>query len=299
MKVLLTDVTGVVGSRVLDILLKKNHDVYVLVHNPARLEEFQHKGVHALSGNAEENGSWLGQLPEELDYVINSIVPQLPARVSLKQIEETYAPLMFNITKNLLYAATKTKAKHFYQTADAHIYLNTGNVVNERTGFNRDAGNYGRLFMEMIPYVQSQKGIPVTVCVHGLIYDSTGNTIPEIPATAGRLPIVGGGENFMQLTHADDLAAGIVFAIEKNCEAPVLNIVDDKPVTQKEFIQILAMKRQQSTAPVPKFLATPLFGEVLTNTLSESLQVNNDDLKAMGYWLKFPDIRAGFALGLT
>ncbi|MDQ3098963.1 MAG: NAD(P)-dependent oxidoreductase [bacterium] len=297
MKIFLTGATGLLGSRVLELLLKKNHDIWVLIHDQSRLEEFQHKGVHAMVGNAEENGSWLGQLPEEIDITLNLIIPTIPARLSLKQVENEIAPLVFNIGKNVLYASQKTNAKRFYQIADVHCYQNSGIEITEKSLLNRDATDWGRIYMDMFPYLQNQKNMPVTFLMHGLLYDSAGNTRPELPRIAGRFPIVGNGANVLSLTHIEDLAAAISFVIDTNFSQQFLNIVDDKPIPQKDFLKLLALKNQIATVPLPTFLATPALGDILTNTLTTSIHVSNHELKSLGYWLKFPDISSGFAPG--
>ncbi len=285
------------GTSVLNQLLKKEHDIWVLIKDTHNLEEYQHKSMHAMSGDASENGSWLGQLPQQLDIVINLIPPQVPARLSLNQAENEIATNMFNIGKNLLYAATRCQAKRFYQISDVHCYNNTGTVISEKSPLDRDSQNWGRLYMELIPYLQSQHNLKVTLFMHGLLYNSSGSTTPKIPLLAGKLPVVGNGSNLISLTHEEDLSSALVFALEKEFDQPVLNIVDDKPILQKEFIDLLSLRRNCSSFTVPAFLARPLIGEVLANTLCESIQVNNSELKSLGYWLKFPDIKAGLAAG--
>jgi NAD dependent epimerase/dehydratase family enzyme len=296
MKIFLTGASGLVGSRVLDILLKKNHDVWVLIHDPNRLEEFQHKSVHAMTGNAEENGSWLAQLPDKIDVTIDTITPQLLPRLSLKQVESTIAPLLFNIGKNISYAAGKTNCQRLYTLADVHCYINSGIEITEKSALNRDANDIGRLYMDILPYLQSQKNIAVTTLMHGIIYDSQGHTRPEIPKIAGKIPLIA-GNTLVALTHAEDLANAIVFAVESNFDQSFLNVVDDKPISQKEFLSYLALRNQTTTIPLPAFLASPMIGDIMTKTLSTSIQVKNQQLKSLGYWLKFPDIQAGFAPG--
>lgn len=295
MKIFIAGPSGMIGTKVVEILLQKKHEIWALVHNPEQIDYFQSKGVHTIVGNAEENGSWLGQLPEEIDYTLNLIIPSLPTRLSLKQIENQYAQYIFNIGKNVLYAATKTKSKRMFQLADVHSYVNSGIEITERSPFNRDSADIGKIYTDMIPYLQNSKDTLVTLVMHGLIYNSEGQTKPEIPVLAGRLPIVGHGENFLSLIHAEDLATAIVFLLESDYQKPVINIVDDLPISQKEFIHLLAAKRQLGSAIVPAFLAPTVVGEVLSNTLSTSIQVKNQELKSLGYWLKYPTIKAGIS----
>ncbi len=294
MKVLIAGATGFIGSLIVEQLLKKAHDVWVLLPDQSQLEEYQHMSVHAMVGNAAENGTWLSQLPDNLDFIVNAIFPNISVRLSLKQIENEGASHYFNVGKNLLYAAEKTGVKRMYQFAPLYCYTNTGVEITEKSILNRDTNTIGKLYMDLLPYLTNQK-VQSTVLMHGLLYNFTGFTFPEIPRVAGRIPIIGGGENLLVLTHIVDLASACVFLLEKEIAEHFINVVDDKPLRQKEIMQRLGLKTQSGTVPLPKFAATPLLGDVLTSTLTESIQAKNNLLKSFGYWLKYPDMNAGFA----
>jgi uncharacterized protein len=299
MRILLLGGTGFIGSRVLDLLINHKHDVWLLIRDKTRLEEYQHKGCHVILGNAEENGRWIDSLPAELDYIINLVKPDFPSiRITSADMDKKYTPFMTQVAKNITYIASKTNPKRIYQTSRIFYYKPVGiQWINEKAEFNRDPDNWGKLSVGLIKHLLEYKNTPTTFILFGsVVYDSAGtfarNTIPTM--YRNQYSIIGNGENWLQLTHIEDAAAGLVHLMEMNFSEQVINIVDDKPIAQKDFFKMIAYKTHSpGPLPIPLFLAKTLYGDIVANSLAESLRVKNDLLKSTGYWLKFPDYQSG------
>jgi uncharacterized protein len=300
MKILLLGGTGFIGSRVRELLLKSGHDIWLLVRDVTKIEQFQHSGYHVLEGKADENGRWLNSLPEELDTIINLVKPDFPKiRITSADMEKIYSPFMLNVAKNITYIASKRNVKRIFQDARILNYPEFGGQwLTEKTGLNRSPANWGKLFSDSISFLQNFKQTPTTLLLFGgIIYSSEGvfanKTVPYM--FGKQYAIIGKGDNWIQLTHVDDAAAAIAHLIEKNFSEPLINIVDDKPISQKEFFGLLSYQQHISKPiPVPQFIGKTLFGDIVSNSLSQSYRAKNDLLKSTGYWLKYPDYQAGF-----
>ena len=106
---------------------------------------------------------------------------------------------------------------------------------------------------------------------------------------AGEARLEGTGERYLNMVHRDDVAGGIVAALEGGQPSEVYNIVDSEPVTQIELFAWLA-KHLKHPLPAggPADLSTK---RGVTNK-----QVSNQRLRTeLGYSLKYPTFREGYA----
>ncbi len=70
MKILVTGATGFVGSHLCELLNNSGHEVFALVRNPAKAEEFKIPGQH-IKGDLS-SFEWITALPDNLDAVIHT-----------------------------------------------------------------------------------------------------------------------------------------------------------------------------------------------------------------------------------
>ncbi len=105
MNILITGATGFVGSHLTDLLEQQGHNLYVLVRNQAKYEEFNVKGNIIKGSLAIDDGNtWIEELPENLDTVIH-----LAGIVQSYDVEQFYK---INAT------ATKTLVKDLQKRYD-------------------------------------------------------------------------------------------------------------------------------------------------------------------------------------
>jgi len=77
MKILLTGANGYIGSRLIPLLLKADHELYLLVRDPnrLRLSDVDHKRVHIIQGDLLKPET-LKNIPKDLDaayYLVHSM----------------------------------------------------------------------------------------------------------------------------------------------------------------------------------------------------------------------------------
>jgi len=115
------------------------------------------------------------------------------------------------------------------------------------------------------------------------------------PLQKGKMPIIGDGSSVWSFIHLDDAAAATVLALERG-RPGVYNVVDDDPAPMREWLPAMAnalgVKRPRR---VPLWLAK-LFGGGLVTMMSESTGLTNAKAKReLGWRLKYPSWRQGFA----
>jgi len=116
--------------------------------------------------------------------------------------------------------------------------------------------------------------------------------------------VVGSGENYMSFAHVEDLAEAYVLAAEEIGYSPppeerpvtqMFNLVDDQPLTQKEWLSVVARALGK---PIPPAISVEesakQAGELWTESVTCSVRVKNDRAKsALGWMLKYPTVRVG------
>jgi nucleoside-diphosphate-sugar epimerase len=73
MKIFVTGATGFVGSHLCDKLVSEGHELYILVRNQNKLEEFKVPGT-IINGSLSytDPNDWISQLPNDIDAVVHT-----------------------------------------------------------------------------------------------------------------------------------------------------------------------------------------------------------------------------------
>jgi len=111
----------------------------------------------------------------------------------------------------------------------------------------------------------------------------------------GLYRVVGDGAYFANLVHVEDCAAAYRFALEKAPAGETFLVMDDGPVTMREFSDFLAKEMgRRPPGTVPPFLAKLVVGRDAVQVLTESVRLRNAKIKArLGWAPKYPTFREG------
>lgn len=106
--------------------------------------------------------------------------------------------------------------------------------------------------------------------------------------------IVGGGRAVWSPLHIDDAAAAFAAAVESD-RAGLWHVVDDEPVTVREFLTAFAERLgAQPPRRVPVWLARLLAGRYLADFMTSSMETNNEAFRRDFDWApRFPSYREG------
>lgn len=299
MKILVCGVENMVGELLIEQLKLQQHEVTAVIEDVALFEKYKTQEILAIQGNLQENGLWMKYIPQELDYIINCSYPKVPEHLSLGKIENEYAQQMLRIGQNLIYIATSKKVKRIFQMGNIFYYSSAGDThVSEKTPRDLAPENYGAIFNGVIGQLTAQKDVPYTLALAGqFIYDSSGKIFPSVPMLMHSTFIMPGTESqYLQLTHIEDYVGAIVHLLSTEANLPIINIVDNTAVQQNQFFGIIgSIHKLQHAISMPSAIASIICGDAYVKSLEKTITSKNDLLKSTGYWLKYPDYKAGFA----
>jgi len=107
----------------------------------------------------------------------------------------------------------------------------------------------------------------------------------------GEARISGDGARIINMIHRDDVVRAIIAALERGKGGSVYNVVDDEPVTQREFFRWLSGQLSMPMPPAANEQEMANRKRGLTNK-----RVSNRKLKlALGCELRYPTFRQGYS----
>jgi uncharacterized protein len=124
----------------------------------------------------------------------------------------------------------------------------------------------------------------------GLVLSEKGGLLEKLltPARLGLSTAFGDGEQFMSWIHIDDLARMFVTAMEQKSMKGVYNAVAPNPVTNTDFLKTLArtLNRPYILPNTPKFMMKLAFGE-LSSVITGGNKVSSEKIEKTGFTFQF------------
>jgi len=291
-KILIGGGSGLVGSRLTDMLMSKGYNVTHLsrskeskswvdaiqwdVENhkldPKDLEGFDIVINLAGAGIADE--AWSAKRKKVIrDSRVNS---NLLLRDSLEHLR--VKPSLFISASAIGYYGLQT-SEHVYKEED-----NPGNDFLAQTciEWESSANEVAKL------------GIPTAMVRIGLVLSDEGGALPEMekPFRWGVGAPLGSGKQGMPWIHIDDLCGIFIHIIENKLEG-VYNGAAPNGVSNKEFTKILAevLNRKLLLPAVPGFMIKLVMGDRANLVLKGSL-VSSEKILDTGYAFEFSKLKA-------
>jgi NAD dependent epimerase/dehydratase family enzyme len=297
MKILIVSDNGLIADPLRQLLVANQHDIWILTSDESKRQLLQHSAVHLVLGNPAENGSWLNVLPPALDLIINLYTPYPNQKISNADLENIQATQITKIAQNISYIAERTKCPKLFQLIPPNYYGNvvTG-TISERNPENLNSFALG--YQGLIRHFNAAANIATTFLIlANFIYNSEGQTYPAIPKLFNKIyPIINHGDNWISVIHLDDLCSSILHLLNNNISEKIINLVDGKPIMQKDWIKMLSrVNLLPHPLPIPTAISNLLYGQAATTNLTNSAKLKNELLKSTNYWFKYPDYQAGLA----
>ena len=245
MKVFLTGGTGFIGGHVARKLRERGDEVRVLVRSSAKAEPLVALGCEPVIGDLADTAAIATGL-EGCDAVIHG------AAIYEVGIPESEHRAMYesNVlgTENVLRAALEAKTPKVVYVSTIGAYGNThGEVVDETYEHpGKDFTSYyeqtkyeaHRVAQRMI----AEEDLPCVIVQPGGVYgpddhSAIGKTISDF--VAGRLPLLPFPDLGMNMVHVDDVADGILLALDKGVPGQAYNL-GGQITTMREMIGTVA-----------------------------------------------------------
>ena len=242
MKTLVTGANGLVGSHLVDLLVQRGESVRALVLPDDPSERLRTGNVEVLRGDLR-NAESVVLAVTGVDRVLHCA-----ARKGPWGPWDQYEAVNVQGVRNLLRAAMAAGVRRFVHVSSITVL---GSDINgsgdESLPFRHEPNPYTRSKIQAELLLQEEirrNQAPVTIVRPGLIYGprdtgSFGRFASLLQQ--GKMVVIGPGMNHLPLVYVRDVAESILLAAEKSrAIGGAYNIVNDQPVTQREYVAAIA-----------------------------------------------------------
>jgi nucleoside-diphosphate-sugar epimerase len=296
MKILVTGATGVVGRRLMPILVRAGHEVRAVARSREKADALRAQGVKPVALDLFSPDAVERAVPG-MDAVINLATSIPPAsRAFLPWAWKENNRIRHVVSGHIVDAAIAAKVPRVIQESFAPIYIDGGDAwLDENTPVK--PVRYNRAIVDAEHAVErfTRAGGTGVVLRFAMFYGpDSGFTADMIRwAKKGRAAAFGSPDGYISSVSHDDAAAAVAAAL--SAPAGIYNVVDDEPVTRRAFYSALAAS---VGAPPPKFF--PVWMKYLVGSMGELLgrsqRISNRKLKSATSWTpRYPSVREGFA----
>jgi 2-alkyl-3-oxoalkanoate reductase len=317
MKVFVAGATGALGRELVPQLVARGHEVVGMTRTEAKQDLLRSLGARPVVADALDPDAVAQAVASGEPEVIVHQLTALSGKMSLRDArhpERLEGAIMTNrlrteATDHLLAAGRAVGARRFVaQSFGAFRFAGTGEPVQtEADPLDPDPRQPG---LEAILYLEQavttiEWGEGLVLRYGGFYGPGTGISLDPDAVMAGpirrrRFPIVGGGGGVWSFIHIEDAAAATALSVEHG-EPGIYNVVDDEPAPVREWLPVLASALDaKPPRRVPRWLVRLLAGETATLMMTEAWGgTSNDKTKReLGWQLRYPSWRLGFAQGL-
>lgn len=297
MRVFLAGATGVIGRRLLPMLIESGHDVVAMTRSEERTAALRERGAEPVVADALD--------PDGLDAALDAARPEavvhqltdLPSFIDPRRAAEQYAPndrLRREGTANLVRAAHRAGARRIVSQSIAFAYAPGPGLAGESDPLYTDAPDpWDRSVAAVQALEDTTLGRGDSALPEGVVlrygffygpdtaYARDGGIAKQVAAR--RFPVVGRGEGVFSFVHVDDAARAAVAALERG--DGILNVVDDDPAPMREWLpayaEALGAKRP---IRVPRFLARIVAGRFTLVLATELRGASNERARSTLGW---------------
>ena len=312
LKIFIAGGSGFIGRHLIKAFKSHGHEVYGLARDRVRGKILEELGCEPIIGNLLTTGPWERKI-EKFDVAIGCTMPgkrgQPPAMQQVPELLKSHT----DGCSILINAAMEGQIRGLLLTFGVLGYGEHGEDWVDETTPMAPLG-YGRFIgaaRDQLKHLAESKRLPATFMFPGWVYGNGGwfkeQLLPGLEQDQARL--VGAGGNYISFVHAEDLAEAYVLAAEAHGYAPeqeyrpvtqMLNLVDDQPVTQKEWLSTVARALGK---PLPGSISmedcAKQAGDLWAESITCSTRVKNDRAKAaLGWTLTHPTIKEGVPAAL-
>ena len=256
----ITGATGQVGSNIAELLIEQGERVRALVRYSSDVSFLKTLGVELITVDYAN--------PETLHQGVSGadIVYHCAARVSDWGPWDAFQREVVDVTKHVLTACEKESVGRVLYVSSISAYghpkVKPGDLIREDAplGQNPWLWDHYAKAKQLAEEVARKYPGPITIVRPSWIYGPRDRvTIPRVvPALRSkRVPIIGSGENYLNLIFGRDVARGCILAANHpNTAGEIFNLCSRGELTQKQMLDTLtdAMKLDRITRHVPFFL---------------------------------------------
>ena len=263
-KILITGGTGMLGSRLTELLLKRGYEVCYLSREGGNRNGITSYKWDIETGYVDEN-SLVGV--SHIVHLTGAGIADKPWSVARKKEIIDSRVKSAELLHEML--AKNNHAVKSFVSASAIGYYggDTGSkLLEEATASGNDFLAEVTQKWEQSADKIEEIGIRIVKVRIGIVLSSRGGALPKLamPIKLGAGSYIGNGNQYMSWIHIDDLCGIFMKAIEDKSIHGAYNAVAPNPVTNKEFTKVLAKTLKRWVLPlyIPIFLLKLILGEM-------------------------------------
>lgn len=244
MKVLVTGAAGFIGGHLVEMLAARGNEVRALVRPGEDARSLRtSRGVETIEGDLTDPGS-LRIAVRGVERVYN-----VAARTGPWGPEAAYRAVNVHGLANLIHAAMDADVDGIVHTSSITVYGHRlSGIVTEDHPHRAEDNPYSRTKIageELVCKLVRERGAPVVVVRPGWVYGprDTANFARIVRfVESGRGFLIGTGTNIVPVVYVQDVAQALIRAGDAGDRATgrAYNIVDDRRVTQAEYLNAIA-----------------------------------------------------------
>ncbi len=302
MKVFVTGATGVLGSRLVDRLADRDHEVVGLARDEAGERSVEERGGTARHGDVLDPATLERSVDDEVEVLVHAAtaIPDSTKpneaewsrndRVRLEGMRNLLDVAPSGIRQvlfpSVVWVARQPDGSRFDETAERHPDRATRSAAEVEDLLERRAAS---------------DGFDAAVLRCGFFYAPDARDTREWAARLldGDLPVVAGGllgrrDAELSFVRADDAATAFVAAIETGAGG-VYHVVDDEPATPAAFFGRFAdLLDAPEPGRIPAWLARFFVGKVAARLLASPMPTTNERAREeLGWEPEYPTYREG------
>lgn len=294
MKVFVAGATGVIGRRLVPLLVASGASVSAVARTNAKAAQLKKQGATPVRVDLFDPAA-IDKAVEGHDAVIN-VATKIPTglKIFLPRAFNENARIRTEASQNLALAAINTRARTFIQESFAPTYPDRGDEwIDESVPIQPT--NYVRsvLDAESAAAEFTKSGGTGVVLRFSLFYGPDPITLSLVDSVKrGLAPAFGAPDAYMSSIWLDDAASAVFAAL--SVPSGTYNVTDDAPMRKREAFDLLARELEVKAPRMLPRWAASMLGSV-SETLGRSQRMSNAKFRQAANWSpKVPSLREGW-----
>jgi uncharacterized protein len=292
MKILVTGATGLIGTAVVNALLKKGYSIHYLTTSKDKMvNEDKYKGFYWNPKNNEIDTNCF----EGIQVIIHLAGSSISKRWTTDYKKEILESRV-HTTEFLFESLKKCKItlNHFIAASGTAIYPENFDNPHQEATTVIEKSFLANVVVKWEKSIHLLKSVSenVTILRTGVVLDKNGGAFPEMIKSIkfGFGAVISNGNQYMSWIHLDDIVGIYVFVLENKLDG-VYNAVAPNPLTNRDFTKKVALKLNKLLwlPNVPSFMIKLLLGEMSYLVLN-SKYISSDKIIKSGYSFDYPNI---------
>jgi nucleoside-diphosphate-sugar epimerase len=233
---------GYVGLPLGGALVRAGHEVFGVRRGVAGAEELRARGVSPVIADITRRED-LEKIPGRFDWIINTVS-------STKGGVEEYRAVYLEATRQIIEWLSAGPPQKYLYTSSTSVYAQRDGAWVTEESPTEPTGETSRVLVEteeLLLQTAREKNFPAIILrVAGIYGPGRGHLFQQY--LCGEARLAGGGSRLINMVHQDDVVRAILAALERGRAGRIYNVVDDEPVTQREFFTWLS---GQLARPMP------------------------------------------------